>query len=69
MRSLCRICGVSLADRIRNEEIRRMTGTSKDVTVRMKNVSSVSFFGHVKRMSNERLAKKCAVREVRGDVG
>ena len=26
MRSLCRICGVSLADRIRNEEIHRMAG-------------------------------------------
>ena len=36
MRSLRRICGVSLADRIRNEEVRRMAGTSEDVMVRMK---------------------------------
>ena len=35
MRSLRRICGVSLSDRIRNEEIHRITGTSDDVTVRI----------------------------------
>ena len=36
IRSLRRICGVSLVDLIRNEEIHRMVGTSEDVTVRMK---------------------------------
>ena len=36
MRSLHRVCGVSLADRIRNEEIHRMANTSEDVTVGMK---------------------------------
>ena len=36
MRSLRRICGVSLADRIRNEEIHKMANTSEDVTVGMK---------------------------------
>ena len=56
MRPLRRICGVSLADGIRNEEIHRMTGTSEYVTVGMKNV--FSWFGHVKRISEERLAKK-----------
>ena len=35
-RSLREICGVSLPDRIGNEEIHGMTGTSEDVTVRMK---------------------------------
>ena len=72
MRSLCRICGVSLADRIRNEEIHRMAGTSEDVTVRMKNV--LSWFGHVERMSDERMAKKIYDGKVsgkrgRGDLG
>ena len=41
MRSLgMRKWGVSFADRIRNEEIHRMAGTSEDVTVRMKNMVS-----------------------------
>ena len=34
MRSLRRKCGVSLADRIRNEEVHRKAGTTEDVTVR-----------------------------------
>ena len=34
MRSLRRICRVSLADGIHNEEIHRMAGTSEDVTVK-----------------------------------
>ena len=43
MRSLRRICGVSLADRIRNEEVHKMIGASEDVMVRMKkNVLSTS---------------------------
>ena len=33
-----------------------MAGTSEDVTVRMKN--ALSWFGHVERMSDERLANK-----------
>ena len=33
-RSLRRICGVSLADRIHNEEIHRMIITSEDVTAK-----------------------------------
>ena len=45
MRSLRKICRVSLADRIRNE-IHRMTGTSEDVTVRIKK-NVLSWFGHV----------------------
>ena len=32
MRSLRRICGVSLGDRIHKEEIHRMTGTREDDT-------------------------------------
>ena len=57
MRSPSRICGVSLADRIRNEEIHRMAGTSEDVTVRMKK-NVLNCFGHVERKSHERMNKK-----------
>ena len=56
MQSVCRICGVSLADRIRNEEVHRMAGTGEDVTVRMKK-NVLSWFGHVERMGDERIAK------------
>ena len=51
MQSLRRMCGVNLTDRIRNEEIHRMAGTSEDVTVRMKN-NVLSWFGHVELMKN-----------------
>ena len=57
MRSLRRICGVSLADGIRNEEIHRIAGTSEDVTVRIKK-NVLSWFGHVERMKVERISKK-----------
>ena len=57
MRSLRRMCGVSLADRICNQEIHRMAGTSEDVTVRMKK-NVLSWFGHVERMRDGRIAKK-----------
>ena len=63
---LRRICGVSLAGRIRNEEVHRMAGTSEDVTVRMKkNVLS----WHVERMSDERMAKKIYDGKVSGERG
>ena len=57
MRALRRIYGVSLADRIRNEEVHRMAGTSEDVPVRMKK-NVLSWFGHVEQMSDGRMAKK-----------
>ena len=37
MRSLRMICVVSLADQSLHDEIHRITGTSEDTTVRMKN--------------------------------
>ena len=84
MRSLHRIYGISLADRTRSEnnvEIHRMAGTSEDVTVRMKK-NVLTWFGHVERMSDARMAKKIydgrvlttyhyyhSVREIDGDLG
>ena len=49
-----------------------MADTSEDVTMRVKNV--LSWFGHVERMSDERMAKKIYDRKVngkrdRGDLG
>ena len=57
IRSLPRICGFSLADRIHDEEIHRMARTSKDVSMRMKK-NVLSWFGYVERMSDERMANK-----------
>ena len=57
MRSLRWICGVRLADRIGNEEVHRMAGTSEDIKVRMKK-NVLSWFGHVERMNDERMTKK-----------
>ena len=48
MLSLYRICLITLADRIHCEEIHRLTGTSKDVTMRMQN-NVYRWFGHVNR--------------------
>ena len=64
--SLHRICGVSLPDRIHNEEVHRMAGTSEDVTVRMKK-NVLSWFGHVERMRNN--GKKDVNRKVSGKRG
>ena len=70
---LCGICGVSLDDRISNQEVHRMAGTRGDVTVRIKN-NVLSSFGHVERMSDERMAKKIydgklSGKKGRGDLG
>ena len=62
IRSLRRICGVSLAHRIRNEEVHRMADTSEDVTVRKKK-KMFSWFGHVEQMSDERITKKYIIKK------
>ena len=65
MRSLRRICRVSLTDRIRNEQIHRTSDTREDAAVRKKKFVD-SWLGHVKRMSNKRTAKKIYEEKVRG---
>ena len=60
------VCSVEMEDRIRNEEIHRIAGTSKDVTVRMKE-NVLSWFGHVERMSDERMPKKFYDGKVSGE--
>ena len=54
MQYLRSVSGVSLADRIRHAESHKMAGSSEDVTVRIK-MNVFSWFGHVERMSNERM--------------
>ena len=62
MQSFRRICGASLADRIHNEEVHGMAGIGMK-----KNV--LSWFGHVERMSDERMAKKIYDGKVSGKRG
>ena len=45
-----------------------MAGTSEDVTLRMKK-NVLSWFGHVERMSDERMAKKIYDGKVSGKRG
>ena len=45
-----------------------MAGTSEDITVRMKK-NVLRWFGHVKRMSDERMAKKIYDGKVSGKRG
>ena len=60
---LRRICGVRLADQIHNEEIHRMADTSEDFTGKK---IVVSWFGHVERMGDERMAKRIYDKKVSG---
>ena len=45
--------GISLNDRIRNEETHRMAGTSEDVTVRMKKMCSAGLGTSKERIKKE----------------
>ena len=65
MRFVRSICGVSLADRIDNEEVHRIAGTSDDITLRLKK-NVPSWLGHVERMSDERMAKNIYNGKVNG---
>ena len=56
-RSLHRICGVSLAGRVCNEELHRMAGTNADVTVIMKK-NVLNWYRLVEKVSNGRMAIK-----------
>ena len=57
-------------DRIRNEEVREITGVRKELAVRVDG-NVLRWFGHVERMDDERLLKKVVRARVsgRGVVG
>ena len=57
MRSLRRMCGRTLRDRVRNADIREMCDSKKGVITSMK-VNKLRWFGHIERMSDERLTKR-----------
>ena len=65
MRCLRSMCGVTRRDRIRNEEIRRRTGVTRELSGRA-DQSVLRWFGHVERMEESRLVKKIYRSEARG---
>ena len=65
MSCLRKMNGVSLRQRIRNEEIRRMSGVNKNLNVKGEE-SVLRWAGHVERMPNERLTKKVHYASVEG---
>ena len=50
------MCGVTIRDRIRNEEIRRRVGVLNDLSGRVEKCV-LRWFSHVERMDGERMAK------------
>ena len=57
MRCLRSMCGVTRRDRVRNEEVRRRTGVGQELADRAEK-RVLSWFGHVERMTEERLTRK-----------
>ena len=68
MRCLRSMCGVSRLDRLRNEEIRRRMGVTKEMAERV-DESVLRWFGHMERMDEERLTKRVWKMEVAGQRG
>ena len=57
MKCLRNICGVTIRDRIRNEEIRRRVGVESDLVGRVGRCV-LRWFGHIERMDEGRVAKR-----------
>ena len=65
MKCLRNICGVRWFDRVSNVRVREMCGNKKSVVERAEE-GVLKWFGHMERMSEERLTKKIYVSEVEG---
>ena len=65
MRCLRSMCGVTRRDRIRNEEVRRRTGVTRELSGRA-DQSVLRWFGHTERMDEDRLVKRIVKSEVQG---
>ena len=64
MRMLRWILGVSLLERLQNDEIRRIAGVAK--VTELIRVSRLRWYGHVLRMDDEENVKKAMIEPVRG---
>ena len=65
MKCLRSMCGVTIWDRITNEEIRRRTGVDSKLSYRAEQ-RTLRWFGHMERMNEERLPKRVMKSEVEG---
>ena len=68
MRCLRRVLGVSVMDRVRNVDIRRLCGSKVSLSDRAdRNI--LKWFGHIERMEEVRLTKRIYISEVEGNRG
>ena len=65
MKCLRSMTGLSWLDKVRNEVVRVRTGVRRELVARV-DMNVLRWFGHVKRMSNERLLKKVMNAKVDG---
>ena len=65
MRCLRNMCGVTIWDRLRNEEIRRRTGVLLELSKRAEQ-RGLRWFGHVERMEEDRMVKRITGSRTRG---
>ena len=65
MKCLRSMVGVTRWDRLRNEEVRRRAGVMKELSVKA-DERLLGWFGHVERMSDERMTKKVMKARVDG---
>ena len=65
MMCLRSMCGVTRRDRVENVEVRRRVGVDRSMAVRAEE-RVLSWFGHMERMSGERLTKRVYESEVGG---
>jgi hypothetical protein len=57
MKAMRAMCGVSIMDRVRNEEVRRRCGSELIIGERMAS-NVLRWYGHVERMKEERVVKR-----------
>ena len=65
MKCLRSLVGVSRMDRVRNEEVRRRARTERELASRA-DQRVLSWFGHVERMDEYRMARRVLMAEVSG---
>ena len=65
MKCLRNMCGVTIWDRQRNDDIRTRTGVKLKLSTRAEQ-KSLNWFGHMERMKDERMAKRVMESEVEG---
>lgn len=65
MRSLRKICGVKLSDRVSNEVIRKRCGLKDDIVTRIEK-GMLRWFGHLERMNERRITKEIYCANVEG---